>query len=172
MIVLLEQRSGLALRRASWSERLRARIGASALDRQLAVGRSPAGSAVLALRAEHLAQPRRCRVLAESLRRLSDMASGTAGPDAMADDPGGDPARRGSRRLARVPVAHAALAEARAELRAVADRLTAPSPPGVQGLALIVLLLSDGAGPLYRTSPDQPLGAALRRVREGLDTFS
>jgi hypothetical protein len=151
MIVLVQERSALVLRRPSWWDRIRTRIGADALDRQLATGRSPLSSVSLALRADRLARPKRCRRLAEGLRRAEEAARRPAGG------------------WSGVPVAAAPLAGARAELDALARRLTAPSPPGVRGLAIVSTLLHDGTGPLYRNSPNTSLRAELQRAREGLE---
>ncbi|MFZ0249639.1 MAG: hypothetical protein WAL61_06815 [Acidimicrobiales bacterium] len=151
MIVLLDEGTGLGLRRVRWRDRLAVRARASALDDRLAAGASPESSVMLALHAAHLCHPSQRRVLARSLTRVV----------ATADAPQ-------ARRL-RAPVCRAAVRQARAELAAVAGRLTASGPVDVRGVARVRTLLADGTGPLYQPAPGRHLRHELAEVLQALD---
>ena len=153
MIVLLQEGSGLGLRRVRWRDRLAARARASALDEQLAAGVSPEHSVTLALHAGRLCQHGQRRVLARSLTRLVAAADGPA-----------------QRRL-KTPVCRGAVQQARAELAAVAGRLTASGPVEVRGVARVRSLLADGTGPLYQPARAGQLRHELGDVLSALDSF-
>jgi hypothetical protein len=153
MIVVLQEGSDLGLRRVRWRDRLMARVRASALDEQLAAGVSPEQSVPLALHAARLCQHTHRRVLARSLTRLV----------AAADVPAGS-------RL-KTPVCRGAVQQARAELAAVAGRLTASGPVEVRGVARVRTLLADGTGPLYQPAPAGQLRHELAGVLSALDSF-
>jgi hypothetical protein len=151
MIVVLDEGTGLGLRRVRWRDRLAVRARASALDDQLAAGASPESSVTLALHAARLCRPAQRRVLARSLTRVVATAE--------APEP---------RRL-RVPVCRTAVHQARAELAAVAGRLTASGPVDVRGVARVRSLLADGTGPLYQPTPPASLLHELAEVLDALD---
>ncbi len=153
MIVVLEEGAGLGLRRVRWSDRLLVRARASALDHQLAAGASPESSVPLAIHAGRLCGPAERRGLARSLARVV----------AVSDAPVG-------RRL-KTPVCRPSVQQARAELAALAGRLTASGPVGVQGVARLRALLADGTGPLYRSAPPERLRHELTEVLLALDSF-
>jgi hypothetical protein len=153
MIVVLEEGTGLGLRRVRWRDRLAVRIRASALDEQLVAGTSPESSVTLALHAGHLCEPAQRRVLARSLTKIV----------AAADAPVG-------RRL-RAPVCRGTVQQSRAELAAVAGRLVASGPVGVRGVARLRTLLADGTGPLYRSAAPGGLQQELGHVLAALDSF-
>lgn len=153
MIVLLQEGSGLGLKRVRWRDRLAARARASALDEQLAAGVSPEHSVALALHAGRLCQEGQRRVLARSLTRLAAVADGPA-----------------QHRL-KSPVCRGAVQQARAELAAVAGRLTAPGPVEVRGVARVRSLLADGTGPLYQPARAGQLRHELGDVLSALDSF-
>ena len=151
VIVVLDEGTGLGLRQVRWRDRLAVRARASALDDQLAAGASPESSVTLALHAARLCQPSQRRVLARSLTRVV----------ATADAPV-------ARRL-RAPVCRAAVRQARAELAAVAGRLTASGPVDVRGVARVRTLLADGTGPLYQSAAAASLRHELAEVLHALD---
>jgi hypothetical protein len=153
MIVVLEEGAGLGLRRVRWRDRLAVRARASALDAELASGASPESCVALALHAGRLSAPAQRRLLARSLTRV------VAASDAPA-----------ARRLP-TPVCKAAVHRARAQLAAVAGRLTASGPVNVQGLARVRLLLADGTGPLYQPAPPDRLPTELDAVLVALDAL-
>jgi hypothetical protein len=153
MIVVQQQGSVLGLRRVRWRDRLVVRVRAAALDEQLAAGVSPESSVTLALHAGRLCRDGHRRVLARSLTRLV----------AAADAPA-------ARRL-KMPVGRCAVQQARAELAAVAGRLTASGPVDVRGVARIRTLLADGTGPLYQPAPTGQLRRELAAVLSAFDSF-
>jgi hypothetical protein len=108
----------------------------------------------LALHATRLCQPSQRRVLARSLTRVV----------ATADAPV-------TRRLG-APMCRAAVQQARAELAAVAGRLTASGPVDVRGVARVRSLLADGTGPLYQSAPAASLRRELAEVLAALDPIS
>lgn len=142
MIVILKEGAGLAVRQVGWFERLRARMGASRLDRQLAHGASPEGSVPLALRARALTQPSEAAQLADALERILAAA-----------DPS-SPAHL------RIPVNRPAVRAARAELRAIVDRLRT-GPVDVRTIATIRNVVAEGSSPLYRLEATGDLRAQL-----------
>jgi hypothetical protein len=154
MVVVLDEGAGLGLRQVRWRDRLAVRARAATLDDRLAAGVSPESSVSLALHATRLCQPSQRRVLARSVTRVV----------ATADAPA-------ARRL-RAPVCRAAVQQARAELAAVAGRLTASGPVDVRGVARVRSLLADGTGPLYQAAPAASLRRELAEVLAALDPIS
>ena len=135
---------------------LRARLVARALsgrlDRQLADGALPESSVHLALRAQDLADPERRWALADALLVLVDAAGqGRTGPQES------------------WPVRWRPVFAAAEELRALAQRLVAPGPVGVRGVALVQLLVSDGGGPLYYAAGPAELVGAVREAAAALE---
>jgi hypothetical protein len=63
----------------------------------------------------------------------------------------------------RVPVARAAICDSRFDLETIIERLKAPTGIGAQAVAMISLLITDGAGPVYGNGPAQS-----RRLQEAL----
>jgi hypothetical protein len=154
MIVVLDEATGLGLRRVRWRDRLLVRVRTSALDRELAAGAAPESSVPLALHAGRLCEPAERRVLARSLTRIV----------AAADAPM-------AHRL-KAPVSRPAVQRARAELAAVAGRLVASGPVDVHGVARVRTLVADGTGPLYQSAPPECLRHELTEVLAALDTFA
>jgi hypothetical protein len=154
MIVVLEQDAGLGLRRARLRDRLGARLRSSALDHALANGASPESSVTLALHAAHLCEPSQRRLLARSLTRLAAVSEAPA-----------------TSRL-KAPVYRPAVRRARAELDAIVDRLEAPGPVDVRGLARIRSLLADGTGPLYAECAADRLRTELRAALAAMEPFA
>jgi hypothetical protein len=151
VIVLLEKGGGLRLRRVHPWDLLTARLRASALDRALAAGASPESSVALAVHAEHLHAGGQRSLLARSLRRVG--ASSEA-PTA---------------RHLRAPLDRLAVRRARAELEALAARLTSSEPLDVRGVARVRTLLADGTGPLYRENEPGRLRRELVATLASLD---
>jgi hypothetical protein len=151
MIVVLEQGDSLRLRRVRPWDRLTTRLRSAALDRELAAGASPDSSVALAMHAEHLHADGQRSLLARSLRRVG------AAPDTAS-----------ARRLW-APLDREAVRRARAELEALAARLTSSEPLDVRGVARVRTLLSDGAGPLYRESDPARLRRELAATLASMD---
>jgi hypothetical protein len=130
---------------------LRARVCARQLDRELAQGISPDSRAVLSMRAHDLIGLRTRSMLAQSIRRLLDDAAHPVGPMHFT-----------------VPICRSKVWRCRDALEEVANRLAGGEPLDARGVALVRLLLSDGAGPLYDHPSANDLAPALERVLDAL----
>jgi len=71
----------------------------------------------------------------------------------------------------RVPIARAAIRDSRWTLDTIIERLRAPAYVSPQGVAMITVLLADGAGPLYGGGPADSamLGRALEVTLHAID---
>ena len=135
MLILMDDLDQcVATRHATPGERVAAQVRAARLDRDLAAGTSPDSTAALALRAQALDRPSMRRTLARGVQRVLDEAA-YKGP------PRFDGARVRVPRGRILPVAD--------ELRLLIDHLTTPGPVPARGVAMVHVLLTDGAGPLY-----------------------
>jgi hypothetical protein len=143
-------------RRPRYRPRVPARLlavwRAAELDRQLAAGTAPGASAELALRARVITGPRSRRQVADGLLRARRAARNKV--------PGLSAAIR--------PNADEVLA-ARVVLSAIDRRLRAPEPVTARGLAMLRMLLTDGASPLYAPRERGALGSQLRAVAAVLE---
>ena len=154
MLVVLDGRDGcLVGHDASRWEQLRSWLSAGSLDRALAQGAAPDSTVLLALRAQALVRPVVRRKLASAIAEVL----------AEARRP---PAR--TRRWA-VPVRRQNVRAAMVELEALADRVTAPGPLSVGGLARARHLLYDGSGPMYFAGSPEQLRTALQEALDALD---
>ena len=138
-------------RRASLRNRLVARLRAHALDQQLARGVAADSDVALTLRARALIGPSARTALARQLRRVVSDARG------------------GRVWLTHVPVRRAEVLDAADELGVLAERLAAPGPVDVRGVAEVQLLLSDGTGPLYFRGATDELRARVANALSRLD---
>jgi hypothetical protein len=139
-------------RRASWRDRLMARLRSTRLDTQLARGVAPTASAPLALRAEALGRSRFRTMLGERIRHVLDEA------------------REPRRSLwARVPLHRKAVLAAAQELDELARQLLSPGPLAARGVAQVRLLLVDGSSPLYFSQAEVDLRAAVAEALEDLN---
>jgi len=142
-LVLISPVAGTAdvvvARRASWRDRLMARLRSTRLDDQLARGVAPTASAPLALRAEALG---RSRYEAREPRRSP---------------------------RARVPLHRNAVLAAAQELDELARQLLSPGPLAARGVARVRLLLVDGSSPLYFSRAEVDLRAAVAEALEDLN---
>lgn len=124
--------SATAVQRASWRAQLAARLFASYLDRQLAVGFvGPIGSA-LAVRAARLESDAERRRVARALRR--------AVVESHRGRPFGAPT---------VPVNRDNVAAAEDVIDRITLRLHSPRRVSARGMARLQQVVSDGCGPLY-----------------------
>jgi hypothetical protein len=139
---------GLVLARVTPWQRVSARLRFATLDEALAAGAEPEERPALALRAERLLAPRMRHALARSLRM------GVA----LAQRPLSVPRTSGGPHVA----------AAADELLALADHLDGPGPVDVRGVALVCVLLTDGAGPLHSNQGASRLIAAARAAGEAL----
>jgi hypothetical protein len=148
--LLLTHEDSFVGRRAGLRDRLEARLFAAELDRELARGVAPETCGALSLRARKLIGPDARATLARQLRRV---VSDARGRHAW---------------MTRVPVHRPDVLEAAAELDVLAERLAAPGPVDVRGVAEAQVLLTDGTSPLYLRGATGELRAriahALRRL--------
>jgi hypothetical protein len=134
--------------------RLKARLTADRLDRELASGAPPESSVVLAVHAQRIVDPAACSTLASSVRKLVERTE-----------------RKRPALSAQVPISTPTVSAA-ADLRAVADRLDESGPVRARGVAEVRALLRDGAGPLYQSGCIGILDSRDRRdrsLRERID---
>jgi hypothetical protein len=152
LLLLLDFDEGLIARAATPWERLLARICVARLDRELAGGASPDTSAALALRARALLRPHvQCGLAAQVTRVLAE---------------GMGPVQRV--RGSRVPVRRDNIQAAADMLRELIDRLSCPGLLPVKGIAMVRILLADGAGPIYHRGPAEELLSALEQALAAL----
>ena len=137
-------------RRPSLIARLTARLQADKYDRLLSVGVTPEPGSALAAHHARLASTAERYAIAPSLRQVLRAAHDQGAP-----------------RSPRIPVSIQNVAAATHLIDVVTLRLHSPEPIGVLGMARLRLVLSDGAGPLYRHGRGDlagRLGAALAEL--------
>lgn len=132
--------------------RLRVRLHCRRLDHQLADGLVPDGFDDRELRARQLAGAGTRRRLACSLRGLvQETERPAAGLLSSA-----------------VPVCRRTVWPWREGLLGLAERLERPDPINPCGVARILVLLTDGAGPLYNQSAERSMSEAVWWIADGL----
>ena len=135
---------------ATVTARLRARMFAARLDREVEAGIIPLAGSALAVHLARLTSVAERETLARTLRQaLADLH----------DVPRGYSAR--------VPVHPERLATCRGVIDDITLLLHSPRPVRARGMARLRMLLSDGTGPLYRNGRGS-LGAELRGVLAAL----
>ena len=145
LVLVLDEGGTLHAQRVTALQQLRARLGAFRLDRQLASGRVPEASTLLAIRAQQLVREPMRRELAHSLQQLADEATGSA-----------------PHPTDRVPMDWSAVRAVASDLRTLAARLLAFEPTPARGVARVSVLLGDGAGPLYSPHSVRELRSAVK----------
>lgn len=133
------------------TDRLLARALGASLDQQLAQGRSPESTRLLAARARHIVSLRRRTSLAESWDHVLRVAG-----------------RAPARRTPAAPLNVAAILAAEPAIRELMERLTVPLPVTAQGVAAATVMLTDATSPVYsRPGPDtlaEQLDAAIAKL--------
>jgi hypothetical protein len=163
MHVLVDDDLGrLTLRTLRPWHRLQASCLATRLDRALAGGIMPEASVRLAARAARLTSERyRCGLAASLWRIVATVRqSGQARSRAV---PLLFPPRPLGAMLVRSSIG--CIAD---DLGELADSLAARGPVVVRGVAMVNLLIADGAGPLYRPAASAELLAVIRRAAQAL----
>ena len=117
------------------TDRLLARALGASLDQQLAQGRSPESTRLLAARAQHIVSLPRRMSLAESWDHVLRVAG-----------------RAPTRRTPAIPLNVAAILAAEPAIRELMERLTVPLPVTAQGVAAATVMLTNATSPVY----DQP----------------
>lgn len=142
----------LVLRPCRLADRLLARAFGASLDRELAAGRSPEASRLLAARARDIVSPRRRQALADNWGHLLGAAYRPRG-----------------RRNPAVPVRGDRITAAEPAIRELMRRLSNPGPVPARGVAMASVLLTDGTGPVYRRHAGGTLAAAVEAALAQLD---
>lgn len=133
-------------------DQLLARMLGPSLDRELAAGRQPESARLLAARADDIVSLRRRQALARDWDHVLEMARRPPGPGS-----------------ARVLLRRDRLAAAEPEVHEMMTRLLAPLPVAAQGVAAVIVLLTDATGPLYNLRNHTPLVTLLRAATVQLD---
>lgn len=152
----------LVMRPCRLADRMQARALGASLDRQLAAGRPPESTRLLAARAVSIVSMRRRTSLARSWDRLLRVAH--RAPAARTPS-----VRTPSVRTPAAPLCADRIIAAEPAIRALIDCLTAPLPVTAQGVAMATLPLTDGIGPVYSRRSAVPLADLLQAAITQLD---
>jgi len=148
--------SGLTAGRSSppltLRRRIRVQLHKARLDQQLADGFGTDPIEDRAVRARQLASPRTRRQLARSLRARVKDAERPAAP----------------RLSAAVPLSRRVVLRWRESLLGLAERLERPDPVNPCGVARVLLVLTDGTGPLYNPGAADRMSDAVWWIADGL----
>jgi len=142
----------LVMRPCGPADRLLAHVLGASLDRELAIGRAPEASRLLAARAQDIVSLRRRRALARDWDHLLAVAS-----------------RAHGRRYPARPIRAGRITAAEPAIRELTRRLSAPSPVAACGVAMASVLLTDATGPVYNRSSGVTLAAAIEAAITQLD---
>ncbi len=125
---------------------------ASYLDRQLADGRSPESSPLLAARAQVLVAPVTRRALAQNWENLLAQAR-----------------RPPATRNPRVLYNRESIIACESDIREMQNALLVPLPSPARGTAMASWLLRDGTGPIYNRRLSGDLGMTIKKAIAQLD---
>ena len=135
------------------SIRIRVRLHRRRLDAELASGADPNTDPLRHKRAQELVGEECRRKIAASLERL--LAEAGSAPRSF---------------TSKVPIARAAIRDTHWGLDTIVERLKAPAYISPRGVAMISMLLCDGAGPLYgNPTKSQVLRRALEATVDAID---
>jgi hypothetical protein len=145
----------LVLRPFRLADRVLARVFGASLDRQLAAGRPPEATALLAARAQFIVSVRSRRAVAANWEHLLRVARRAPAPRPPA-----------------APLRVTEISAAEPAVRVLIERLQTPLPVTAQGAALARLPLTDAVGPVYSqgsaTTLEQLLRTAITQLDPGL----
>jgi hypothetical protein len=147
-----ERLPGQAPPSPSLRRRLRVGLHRARLDQQLADGFGKDSVEDRALRGRQLATRRTRRRLARSLRARVKDAERSGGPQLSAA----------------VPLARRTVLSARESLLGLAERLESPDPVNPRGVARVLVMLTDGTGPLYTPGAADRLRETVWWIADGL----
>lgn len=142
----------LVMRPRRVTDAMLARAFGASLDRQLAAGRPPEATLLLAARAQDIVSLRRRQAVARNWEHLLRVARRTAGK--------------------RPPASHvcgARIVAAAPAVRELVRRLVVPLPVTARGVAMASVLLTDAIGPVYNRHSHVTLAAALDAAISQLD---
>lgn len=148
-MLLIDDGAGhvIGVRVRLWN-RVLARVLAARCDRQLAAGIGPDTGVLLSLRARALTSRRTRESIAEALARMRDRERYTA--------------------ITGVPLNRDGIRLAGPGIEDLRQRLLADGPVDVRGVALVQVMLTSGAGPLYARGRAEAVAAAVRSAAEAL----
>lgn len=129
-----------------------ARAFGASLDRQLAGGRAPESSRLLAARAQRIVSLGHRRALAQNWAHLLEMAGRGPAPGPS-----------------RTPICHRRIAAAEADVHELVTQLLVPLPVAARGVAAASVLLTDATGPLYNRRSCAALDGLVRTAMAHLD---
>jgi hypothetical protein len=141
----------LIVRRVRHRDRVVARLLASSLDRQLAAGRAPESTRLLATRAQQLASAAMRQELARNVEHVLELVHREA------------PSRR-------VLVPREFILDVEPDLREMLSKLVTPLPISAHGVAMVRVLLTDGTGPLFNRRCSTSLRDAVHDAMAQLDS--
>ncbi|MGH3207330.1 MAG: hypothetical protein ACRDNO_06190 [Trebonia sp.] len=142
----------LAIRPSRVTDRLLALTLGASLDRQLAAGRAPESSPLLAARAQRIVTIRSRQQVArnwENLLRAARRAHRTHYPA--------------------LPISGASIVAAEPAVRELVRRVTAPLPVAARGVAMATVLLTDALSPVYSRRSPVTLASVLEAAIAELD---
>jgi hypothetical protein len=142
----------LEMRPSRPTDKLLARMLGASLDRQLAAGRTPESSPLLATRAQHIVAIRSRQELArnwENLLRVARRGHGAYHPA--------------------LPIRSDRVIAAEPAVRELVRSMTAPLPVAARGVAMATALLTDALSPVYSPRSRVSLAAALEAAIAQLD---
>ena len=142
----------LAMRPSRVTDRLLARTLGASLDRQLAAGRTPESSPLLAARAQRIVAIRSRRRVARNWENLLRAARRTHGTHYPA-----------------LPISSDEIIAAEPAVRELVRQMAAPLPVAARGVAMATVLLTDALGPVYNRRNRVTLAAALEAAVAQLD---
>jgi hypothetical protein len=147
-----DSRLGPTVPSPTFRRRLRVQLHRTRLDQQLADGFGRDSVEDRALRGRQLAGRRARRQLARSLRARVKDAERPAAP----------------RLSAAVPLCRRTVLSVREGLLGLAERLESPDPVNPCGVARVLVLLTDGTGPLYTPGAADRLRETVWWIADGL----
>jgi hypothetical protein len=142
----------LIIRRVHRWDRAIAKLLASSLDSQLAAGRRPESTRLLATRAQQLVSPPLRRKLVQGWEHVLELS--TQAPVA---------------RSPRVPLLRQLIRDAEPDLRDMLVQLSTPLPTSARGVAMVRAMLTDATGPLFNRHGSSDLRTAVRAAIAQLD---
>ena len=143
--------------RCGTRQRLLARLLGASLDRQLAAGRPPESSPLLAARARLIVSLPRRTAMAGNWQRVLTRATGPRAAIARTAP------------LAALPIRAQEIIAAANAIEELVTRLEAPLPVPARGVAMATVLLTDAGSPVYSRRSPVSLDAALDAAIAQLD---
>ncbi|HEY0937069.1 MAG TPA: hypothetical protein VGD91_25445 [Trebonia sp.] len=140
------------LRPCRLKDRMLARVFGASLDRQLAAGRLPESTPLLAARAQSIVAVSSRRAVARNWEHLLEVAR-----------------RARTARPAAAPLRSDQIVAAEPAIRLLLERLAAPLPVTAQGAALARIPLNDATGPVYSQRSPVTLAELLDTATAHLD---